>query len=209
MLTETTDPGVVVHTRRQHSKCLNRLRTKLLSFVCCCLLGFLPLPLSAEVALKTVELPDLSQKIIESEDADGGGSTAVESLAEISLLVHPDVEDQELDFRDLRAIFTMRRRDWSNGEPVTVFVLPDHDPVHALFCEDVLRSFPYQLRRVWQRMLFTGAGLGPQEVSSEAQMVLRVANTPGSIGYVSRHTDVGSARRLPLRTTPPMSLAGQ
>jgi hypothetical protein len=85
----------------------------------------------------------------------------------------------------LRAAFTMRLREWPDGTPVRVFVLPDQNPLHEKFCREQLAVYPYALRRIWDRLVFTGTGFAPQTVRSEQEMLDRVAQTPGAIGYRS------------------------
>ena len=42
-----------------------------------------------------------------------------------------------------------------------VFVLPDADPLHQEFAKRSLDLYPRQLRRVWDRHLFSGAAPFP------------------------------------------------
>jgi hypothetical protein len=78
----------------------------------------------------------------------------------------------------------MRLRTWSDGSPTTVFVLADSSPVHAEFSKTILDTFPYQLRRAWDRLVFSGTGQAPIEVKSVAEMRERILSTPGSVGYL-------------------------
>lgn len=91
-----------------------------------------------------------------------------------------------LDRALLRAAFTMRLRQWPDGRPMRVFVLPDNHPLHDRFCRELLGTYPYVLRTAWDRMVYTGTGFAPVVVSSEDEMRRRVQATPGAIGYVSR-----------------------
>ena len=79
----------------------------------------------------------------------------------------------------------MRRRSWTDGTPIHVFVLDDNQPLHRSFSKNVLSIFPHRLRKKWNRLVFTGTGQAPTEVASEQEMLERVANTPGGIGYLS------------------------
>ena len=102
----------------------------------------------------------------------------------VQILVSPDQAKTSIDRTLLRAIFTMRLRQWPDGTPVRVFVLPDHDAVTELFCREQLGTYPYVMRANWDRMVFTGTGLAPIMVGSEQEMRERVRSTPGAIGYV-------------------------
>jgi hypothetical protein len=88
-----------------------------------------------------------------------------------------------------RLYFTMRLKAWPDGTPVKVFVLPDDNTLHREFSNQVLGLFPYQLRRVWDRQIFSGTGQAPITVSTEQEMRERLATTAGAIGYVSELAD--------------------
>ena len=89
---------------------------------------------------------------------------------------------QDRDF--LRALFTMRIRQWPDGQPARIFVFSDSNPLQDEFCREILGTYPYVLRAAWDRLVFTGTGLAPVVVKSVAEMQRRVADTPGAIGYV-------------------------
>lgn len=101
------------------------------------------------------------------------------------VIVNPDVKEQTLSLNGVRAIFFMRLVQWPNdGTPIKVFVLPDNSPLHIQFSKNQLNVFPRQLRRSWDRLVFSGTGQSPIVVESEQEMRKRVTNTPGAIGYV-------------------------
>jgi len=101
------------------------------------------------------------------------------------LIVNPSLALTRLDKDSVRSMFTMRLRRWPDGTPVRVFVLPDRHPVHRDFSKTILGVFPHQLRRAWDRMVFSGLGQAPTEIVDEAEMLKRVAETPGAVGYLS------------------------
>ena len=99
------------------------------------------------------------------------------------LIANQDLAHRPLSQNEARLIFSMRLQRWSDDKPVKVFVLPDDHPLHAAFAKNVLGLFPYQLRGVWDRQLFSGTGQAPTTVATEEEMIRRVASTPGAIGY--------------------------
>jgi hypothetical protein len=115
--------------------------------------------------------------------------------ASVDILVSPDQAKTHLDRSLLRAIFTMRLRQWPDGTPVHVFVLPDRDAATDRFCREQLGTYPYVMRDTWDRMVFTGTGLAPTVVGSEQEMRERIRSTPGAIGYV-RGDDTSDSRPL-------------
>lgn len=110
----------------------------------------------------------------------GGGVTAVPAQ---EIITNPDLAETDLSKNEAVLYFTRRLPTWSDGKVVQVFVLPDDHPLHKAFTKRVLGLFPYQLRRVWDRQLFSGTGQVPIMVDDEEEMIRRVPTTPGAIGY--------------------------
>jgi hypothetical protein len=98
-------------------------------------------------------------------------------------LVNADHAQIALDREQLRAIFMMRMRAWPDGAPIRVFVLHDDEVLHDAFVRQRLGTYPYVLRSVWDRMVYTGTGFAPTVVTSESELRERVRATPGAIGY--------------------------
>lgn len=110
------------------------------------------------------------------------------------VVVNAGVAQQQIPRSFLRGMFGMRLRAWSDGTPVTVFVLPDDNGAHAQFCTDVLQMFPYQLRQNWDRLIYSGTGQPPLSVNSEEELLRRVAATPGAIGYIGSRAAPAAAQ---------------
>lgn len=111
----------------------------------------------------------------------------VETAPALEIVSNPDVPVNRMSVRELHAIFTMRLRAWPNGLPVKVFVLRDSSPVHIEFAKKIMDMFPYQLRRYWDKLVFSGTGQAPVELESERQVYEHVAKTPGAIGYLPEY----------------------
>lgn len=106
---------------------------------------------------------------------------------EVAVISHPQVPVQTLSHNALRSIFGMRLRAWPDRQGIRVFVLDDAHPLHERFAKDYLSVFPQQLRRAWDRLIYSGTGQAPTTVDSEAAMLEAVAETPGAIGYVDKN----------------------
>lgn len=101
------------------------------------------------------------------------------------LITHPAVPQDRISRNDARLIFTMRLNRWPDGRRVRVFVLADDQPLHREFCKLRLGLFAHQLRRVWDRLLYSGTGVQPEVVPSLSEMHRVIATTPGAVGYLS------------------------
>ena len=118
------------------------------------------------------------------------------NLAAQVLISHPDNTPIELSKNHLRAIFAMRTQQWPDGSEIHVFVLEDSHAVHTDFCKHILGMFPYQLRRIWDRQVFSGTGISPIIVKTEAEMLERVSTTKGAIGYITPEKASSSVKNL-------------
>lgn len=102
------------------------------------------------------------------------------------VVTHASVTTRSLSSNSLRAIFGMRQQTWPDGTSIKVFVLADDEPLHNSFCKEKLGAFPYQMRQAWDRLVFSGTGQAPIKVSSSEEMLSKVTNTPGAIGYLEK-----------------------
>ncbi len=110
--------------------------------------------------------------------------SAVPALAEPVLVAHPLVSVNQLTVNTTRLMFSMQLDQWPDGNRVRVFVLPDDSAIHRAFSKHKLSLYPRQLRRVWDRQLYSGTGQVPETVRSETEMRRKVATTPGAVGYL-------------------------
>lgn len=117
------------------------------------------------------------------------------SAGAVDIIVNRGVSVSSVSQQRVRAMFAMKLLQWPDGQQVRVFVLADDVPLHRTFSKEVLGVYPYQLRQTWDRLVYSGTGQAPTEVGSEAEMLKRVARTPGALGY-ARHAQPGDRVRI-------------
>ncbi len=104
----------------------------------------------------------------------------------VVVIANKNLENVAVNRTYLRSLFGMRARTWPSGAAVRVFVLKDNHEVHEKFAKSILKTFPYNLRKIWDSRVFSGVGASPTVVASEAEMYERVSETDNAIGYLSR-----------------------
>jgi ABC-type phosphate transport system substrate-binding protein len=119
-----------------------------------------------------------------------------ETVQSFDLIINPDVSQESLSRNTLRSIFSMRKTQWPDGKAIHVFVLGDKSELHKQFTKQLLGIFPHQLRRAWNRQIYSGMGQAPIRVESEQEMQEQVAKTPGAIGYLSKGYFDGHVRTI-------------
>ncbi|WP_233267341.1 hypothetical protein [Paraglaciecola sp. L3A3] len=110
-------------------------------------------------------------------------------ITQVQVIVNASVETEEIDVEQARRIFSMRQTAWRDNQKITVFVLASKHKTHQIFTTQVLGVFPYQLERIWNKLVYSGLGEEPIQVNSEQEMIERVSKQSGSIGYVLQHVE--------------------
>ncbi len=127
------------------------------------------------------------------------GTAEPDANQDVVVIVHPNSTVDSLSKVGLRAIFGMRNRTWQGGDPIKVFVLEDDDPTHVVFAKKVLQTFPYNLRRIWDRRVYSGTGQSPIVVNTQEKMRDMISFTDNSIGYIKREWANGDVKVVELK----------
>lgn len=125
----------------------------------------------------------LAQSLISEDNAADGGDLHPNRII---IIANKDVDTESLSTVDVRSIFAMRQRVWPSGETIKVFVFSDNNPTHVRFTKQILNTFPYNLRRIWDRRVFSGIGQYPTRLNTDQEMIETIANTTNAIGYIQR-----------------------
>ena len=104
---------------------------------------------------------------------------------EIAVITHPDVPAETISKTLVLDFFTRDRRRWSNDQPVVPLDLQEPKEVRKTFYKALGKSSS-RMRSIWMRLKLSGEGEPPEAIKSEEELLLRVANTPGAIGFVRR-----------------------
>ncbi|MDF1688570.1 MAG: hypothetical protein P1U35_03045 [Cycloclasticus sp.] len=57
------------------------------------------------------------------------------------------------------------------------------------FSKTNLQVFPYKLRRIWDRNIYSGTGEAPTTVDTEEEMLKAISTHTGAIGYANKGND--------------------
>jgi ABC-type phosphate transport system substrate-binding protein len=107
------------------------------------------------------------------------------TVSAVEIVVNKSVPVTDFSSGELQAVFSMQKRHWSGQRQIKVFILPESSQTHQAFVKNSLHMFGHQVRRIWDRLIYAGTGIPPVELSSEEEMIEKIANTPDSIGYIS------------------------
>ena len=144
------------------------------------------------------EVPDLSGERcvqlvvsgmgVSAETPGWGGVAAAGRLLRDStgfaVVVHQEPGTGDLEASQIRRVFLLRQRFWSDGTPVAPVNLPANSPLRETFSRLVLGQSTRDLAEYWKDLYFHGTQ-PPPVLDSEEAVLLYVARTRGGIGYVS------------------------
>lgn len=102
--------------------------------------------------------------------------------AEVAVIVHPS-NQQAINETYLKNLFTGKQKSFPDGSPAIVLNLPEGDSQQSLFNEKALGKSNAQLKAYWSKVIFTGKGTPPKEVTA-AEMLNLVATNPSTIGVI-------------------------
>ncbi|MFT2089390.1 hypothetical protein [Paraglaciecola sp. 2405UD69-4] len=111
----------------------------------------------------------------------------------MQVIVNPSVATHNITQAQARRIFSMRQASWPDDAIITVYVMEDTHKTHITFSTQVLGLFPYQLDRIWNKLVYSGLGEEPIKVSTEQEMLEKISSTPGAIGYFMNFEEIDTA----------------
>lgn len=102
---------------------------------------------------------------------------------EAVLVVHRDNPISSLELTEVRSIFLGKKVFWDDGNAIEV-LLQESGETHRNFSQNILGKSPRQLSMYWKRVLFSGEGLPPREVTGDEEMLETIAANTKAIGYI-------------------------
>ncbi len=104
--------------------------------------------------------------------------------AQVAVIANPSVKEYTIDRQVVVKFYTLADTKWSDGSPVALFDLKSDHPVREKMLEYIGKE-PLELRRIWLKAVASGAAKAPEVLTTEEEIVEKVAATPGAVGYVS------------------------
>jgi ABC-type phosphate transport system substrate-binding protein len=105
--------------------------------------------------------------------------------AQIAVIAHKQVTEDSIDRTRLLDFYTGDIRRWEGGARVVVFDLKEKGETRDVFFEYVGKSSS-RMRSIWLKRMLAGEGDPPEALETEADMVTKVAETPGAVGFIHR-----------------------
>ena len=115
------------------------------------------------------------------------------AFAQVAVIVHKDAPAESLSKTQVIDFYSADIKLWSNKAPVIIFDLKPSGEVKETFYK-FLGKTPSRMKSIWLKKLLMGEGDPPVALSSEEEMIKKVASTPGAIGFASKAKVNGSVK---------------
>lgn len=120
--------------------------------------------------------------------------SAASANAELVVIVNK-ANASSIDAKSVQRIFLGKEKKFSNGNVVNPINLPSGHALRTDFDEVVLGRSSSQVSAYWSKLVFTGKGVPPTEISDAAAVIAAVESDTNAIAYLDS-TDVGNSVTL-------------
>jgi ABC-type phosphate transport system substrate-binding protein len=112
--------------------------------------------------------------------------------AAMRLIVNSANPAAQLDRDFVTDAFLKKATRWPDGEAIHPLDQRVDAAVRARFSDGVLHRSIAAVRHYWQQRIFSGRGVPPPELESDAAVIARVQRDRGAIGYVSERANLSA-----------------
>jgi ABC-type phosphate transport system substrate-binding protein len=118
--------------------------------------------------------------------------------AQVIVIANPSVNAVEVSKAELRDVFTGASSSFRGASQVTP-VLLKQGPANEDFLDTYVGKSDSAFRAGWRSLLFSGQGVLPKTLDSDAAVVEYVSRTPGAVGYIARTSPHDGVKTLMAR----------
>ena len=128
-----------------------------------------------------------------------GANGTAQAAESFQLIVNSGNPVASMDAKDVAKLFIKRVSAWDDGVSADPVDQAPDSAVREAFSETVHGRSVTAVKSYWQKQIFSGRGVPPPELSSDAAVVDFVKKNRGAIGYVSAGADVSGVKVITLK----------
>ena len=106
-------------------------------------------------------------------------------FAEVVVVVHPS-NSAALNAEEISKLYLGRTKSFPDGKAAIPVAQAEGSASTELFNQKVLNKTGSQIKAYWSKLVFTGKGTPPKEVSSDQEVIELVSQNPSVIGYINK-----------------------
>ncbi|HPN39882.1 MAG TPA: hypothetical protein PL041_15900 [Melioribacteraceae bacterium] len=114
-------------------------------------------------------------------------------FSQVSVIANRSVPIDKAGKSQLLDYYSGEIKYWSDNKPIIVFDLKPKTDTKEKFYEYIAKNTA-RMKSIWMKKLLSGEGDPPLAVNSEEEMLQKVQNTPGSIGFISSNKVKGNIK---------------
>ncbi|SFB90559.1 phosphate ABC transporter substrate-binding protein [Pseudoalteromonas denitrificans] len=118
---------------------------------------------------------------------------ATSTFANVAVIVHPS-NSNTVDAAAITKIFTGKAKSFGDGSKAVPLSQKSSSATTTEFNKKALKKSSSQLKAYWSKLVFTGKGTPPKELSNDADVIKMVSTNPNTIGFVSAGSADGSVK---------------
>ena len=104
--------------------------------------------------------------------------------AQVAVIAYKSAPINEISSSQLLDFYTGDVRYWSNDDPVVVFDLDPKGEIKKAFYNFIGKSTS-RMKSIWMKRMLSGEGDPPEALPSEEEILQKVAETKGAVGFIS------------------------
>ena len=105
------------------------------------------------------------------------------ALAEVAVIVNP-ANDSSITSDDISKLYLGKTKKFPNGKNAVALDRKEGSSERVQFLEATVGKDESQMKSYWSRLIFTGKGVPPQVVETDAEVKELVSRNPDIIGYI-------------------------
>jgi len=108
------------------------------------------------------------------------------ALAQVAVIVAAKSDIASLTSDQVSAIYLGKTDKFPNGSTALPFDQAAGSSVRISFYDKATGKSEAQVKAAWSRLVFSGKGTPPKEISSSAEIKKLVSTNPNTIGYIEK-----------------------
>lgn len=118
------------------------------------------------------------------------------AFADVAVIVSSGSSVTSLNKNDVKRIFLEKKKKFPGGGKIALIDNKAGSATRDTFYQKVVGKDSAQIKSYWSTMIFSGKGTPPTEVSSDADVITKVAKDSNAIGYVDASAVTGDVKTV-------------
>jgi ABC-type phosphate transport system substrate-binding protein len=104
--------------------------------------------------------------------------------SQVAIIANKSVKLDKIEQAELLDYYSRELKFWDNGDPIIIFDLKVKNEIRDIFYKYLGKSSS-RMKSIWMKKMLLGEGDPPEPLDSEEDMLEKIIETPGSIGFIN------------------------